>query len=143
MGLQRLHVRGVDVPVAQANEFPEHVQVNIAELVDVHSCHAGPELAQLFPQRSGPWRVLEAGEIELLLSHPSGVIEMYVGRRDLDRPSVQLRTDGVLRSPAAKEYNAGSRLYGLVGSELLWAMDMAAVGQGMQNHLSAQLKRVG
>ena len=66
---------------------------------------------------------------------------MYVGRRA--RPRIELRTDGVMRSPAAKEYNAGHRMYGLVNSDLLWAMDMAAVGQPMQSHVSAQLKRVG
>jgi len=91
----------------------------------------------------GIWRPLDDGEIELLLTHPTGVLEMYVGRRDPDRPSVQLRTDGVLRSPAAKEYNAGTRMYGLKDSELLWVMDMAAVGQPLQSHVSAQLKRVG
>lgn len=91
----------------------------------------------------GIWRPLENGEIELLLTHPTGVVEMYVGRRDPDKPAVELRTDGVLRSPAAKEYNAGSRMYGLKDSQLLWVMDMAAVGQGLQSHVSAQLKRVG
>jgi len=91
----------------------------------------------------GFWRVLENGEIELLLTHPTGVIEMYVGRRDPARPAIQLSTDGVLRSPAAKEYNAGARMYGLVDSQLAWVMDMAAVGQALQSHVSAQLKRVG
>ena len=91
----------------------------------------------------GFWRVLDDGEIELLLSHPTGVVEMYVGRRDPAKPVVELRTDGVLRSPAAKEYNAGVRMYGLVESQLAWVMDMASVGQPMQSHVSAQLRRVG
>jgi hypothetical protein len=90
----------------------------------------------------GFWRVLEVGEIELLLTHPTGVVELYVGQRDPAKPAINLRTDGVLRSPAAKEYNAGTRMYGLAQSQLFWAMDMAAVGQGMQSHASAQLKRV-
>jgi hypothetical protein len=91
----------------------------------------------------GFWRVLDNGEIELLLTHPTGVVEMYVGRRDPAKPTVELRTDGVLRSPAAKEYNAGTRMYGLKDSQLLWVMDMAAEGQSLQSHVSAQLKRVG
>jgi hypothetical protein len=103
---------------------------------------AGKKLRPLASEL-GFWRVLEDGEIELLLTHPSGILEMYVGRRELGKPALNLRTDGVLRSPAAKEYNAGSRMYGLVDSQLFWAMDMAAVGQGLQSHLSAQLKRVG
>lgn len=91
----------------------------------------------------GFWRPVEGGEIELLLAHSTGVVEMYVGRRDPAKPAIELRTDGVLRSPFAKEYNAGSRMYGLVDSDLLWVMDMAAVGQPLQSHVSAQLKRVG
>jgi hypothetical protein len=43
----------------------------------------------------------------------------------------------------AKEYNAATRLYGLVEGDLMYTMDMAAVGEPMTPHLSAQLKRVG
>ena len=90
----------------------------------------------------GFWRPVEGGEIELLLSHNTGIVEMYVGRRDPAKPVIELATDGVLRSPAAKEYSAGKRLYGLVESQLMWVMDMAAVGQDLQSHVSATLKRV-
>lgn len=91
----------------------------------------------------GFWRVLGSGEIELLLTHPTGILEMYVGEKDPERPAVQLRTDGVLRSPEAKEYNAATRMYGYVEGQLMWAMDMAAVGHPLQSHLSARLNRVG
>jgi hypothetical protein len=47
-----------------------------------------------------------------------------------------------MRSPAAKEYTAAHRLYGLVNSNLMWVMDMAAMGQPLQSHVSAELKRV-
>jgi hypothetical protein len=66
---------------------------------------------------------------------------MYYGKMEPAR--VTLKTDSVVRSPLAKEYNAGSRLYGLVESQLFWVMDMAAMGQELQSHVSAQLKRVG
>jgi len=91
----------------------------------------------------GFWRPLDNGEIELLLTQNTGILEMYVGRRDPSKPAIEMRTDGVMRSPAAKEYNAGARMFGLVNGELLWAMDMAAVGHPLQSHASAQLKRVG
>ena len=50
----------------------------------------------------------------------------------------------VARTATAKEVTAGHRLYGLVGpdQDLAYAYDMAAVGQELQPHLSAQLKRV-
>jgi hypothetical protein len=89
----------------------------------------------------GFWRPQEdMREVELLLAHPTGVVELYYGT--MEPAKVELRTDGVLRSRHAKEYNAGSRLYGLVESQLFWVMDMAAVGQELQSHVSATLKRV-
>lgn len=92
----------------------------------------------------GFWRPVPASEdgtnVELLLTHPTGVVEMYAGVAEPAK--VELRTDGVMRSPFAKEYTAAHRMYGYVNSDLLWVMDMAAVGQPIQSHVSAELKRV-
>ena len=92
----------------------------------------------------GFWRVVPAGpdgtNVELLLCHPTGFVEMYAGVTEPAR--VQLRTDGVIRSPEAKEYTAGHRMYGNVNSNLMWVMDMAAMGEPIQSHVSAELKRV-
>ncbi|MBC9955770.1 FABP family protein [Yimella sp. cx-51] len=88
----------------------------------------------------GFWRPLPDNEVELVLTHPTGIVELYYGTTSPAK--VELRTDGVLRSPHAKEYNAGARMYGYVNSNLMWAMDMAAVGEPLQSHVSAELKRV-
>jgi hypothetical protein len=79
-------------------------------------------------------------DVEVLLAHPSGIVEIYLGTADGAR--VDLATDVVARASTAKEYTAATRLYGLVEGDLLWAMDMAAVGQPLQAHSSARLKRV-
>lgn len=92
-------------------------------------------------RESGYFRPLPDGEIELLLTHPTGIVEMYVGAPKTAQ--LELRTDGVIRSPEAKGYAAGHRLYGLVNSNLLWAMDMAAMDHSLTSHVSAELKRVG
>lgn len=89
---------------------------------------------------SGFWRPQPNGEVELLLAHPTGILELYYGQ--IEPARILLKTDGVLRSPGAKEYNAATRMYGLVESQLLYAMDMAAAGQPLQSHLSARLTRV-
>ena len=89
---------------------------------------------------SGYWRAAGEGEVELLLAHPTGIVEMYYGTVEPGR--IELQTDGVIRSPHAKEYSAAKRMYGLVKSNLMWVMDMAAMGQPMTSHLSAELKRV-
>jgi hypothetical protein len=90
---------------------------------------------------TGFWRPGADGDLEVLLSHPTGYVEIYVG--SVDGPRVNLQTDLVARTPTAKEYTAGSRMYGLVEGDLMWVMDMAAMGEPMQSHVSAQLKRVG
>ena len=50
-------------------------------------------------------------------------------------------TDAVARTATAKEYVAGKRLYGYVEGDLLYAYDMAAMGQELQPHTCAQLQR--
>jgi len=79
------------------------------------------------------------GGIELLLSHPTGIVEIYYGK--VEGPKIELATDAVVRTKTAKEYVGGQRLYGLVEGDLLWTFDMAAGGQSIQPHLWARLKR--
>jgi len=79
-------------------------------------------------------------DIEAAIIHPTGVSEFYLGR--VDGPRIDLATDAVLRSANAKPYAAATRLYGLVEGHLLWAWDMAALGQSLRTHASARLERV-
>ncbi|MEH1011949.1 FABP family protein [Micromonospora sp. CPCC 206060] len=93
----------------------------------------------------GWWRPVMDGdrvtdEIEALLSTPTGVMELYIGRRT--GTQVELATDAVVRTATAKEVTAGHRLFGIVEGALLYAQEMAAVGYGLSPHLSARLIRV-
>lgn len=81
-----------------------------------------------------------ARDLEVLLTHPTGYVEIYLGR--VEGARVDLATDLVARTSTAKEYTAATRMYGLVEGDLLWVMDMAAVGQPLTAHASARLKRV-
>jgi hypothetical protein len=97
-------------------------------------------------RESGWWRAVmvdgtATGELEVLITTPTGIMEMHLGKVEGTR--VEIATDLVLRTPTAKEVTAGHRLYGIVEGALLYAQDMAAVGQGMSPHLSARLIRVG
>lgn len=78
--------------------------------------------------------------LEVLLVHPTGIVETYHG--SVDGPRVELATDLVARTRTAKEYNAAHRMYGLVEGDLLWVLEMAAVGQPLTAHASGRLKRV-
>jgi hypothetical protein len=97
-------------------------------------------------QESGFWRPVVAdgeptSEIEVLFAQPTGFLELYLGR--VDGVRIEMATDAVVRTASAKEVNAGQRLYGIVDRALLYAFEMAAVGQPMQAHLSGRLERVG
>ncbi len=76
----------------------------------------------------------------MLLAHPTGIVEVYVG--EVVFPKVELQTDLVARTETAKQVNALHRLYGLVEGDLAYAIDMAAVDQPLQPHLSARLSKV-
>jgi hypothetical protein len=97
-------------------------------------------------RETGWWRpVLVNGaatdELEVLISHPNGIQELYLGQAT-GTTKFELATDAVVRTSTAKEVSAGHRLYGIVDGALLYAYDMAAVGQPLQPHLSARLERV-
>lgn len=88
---------------------------------------------------TGFLRCRPEGRVELLLTHNTGFVEIYYGEAGDAR--MELSTDAVVRTDSAKEYTAGKRMYGYVNSELLYAYDMAAMGQALQPHLWARLQR--
>ena len=79
-------------------------------------------------------------DIEVSIVHPGGVSELYVGQ--VKGPRIDLVTDAVMRSANSKEHAASTRLYGLVENHLLWAWDIAALGQELTSHASGRLARV-
>jgi THAP4-like, heme-binding beta-barrel domain len=90
-------------------------------------------------QETGFLRCQEDGSVEMLLSHHTGVTELYYGQ--VDGAKLEVSTDAVIRTQTAKPYLAGHRLYGLVEGDLWFAMDMAAMGQELQPHLWGKLVR--
>ena len=89
----------------------------------------------------GWWRaVADTDEVEALIISPTGVMELYLGK--VDGLKVEMVTDAVVRTATAKEVAAGHRLWGIVEGALMYAFDMAAMGQPLQSHLSARLERV-
>ena len=89
---------------------------------------------------TGFWRPQPDGKVEVLLAHPTGIVEIYLG--EISGTRIDLATDVVARTETAKPVTAGKRLYGKIGDDLAYAYDMAAMGQELQPHLSAQLKWV-
>jgi THAP4-like, heme-binding beta-barrel domain len=90
---------------------------------------------------TGFWRPQPERRLEVLLVHPTGITEIYLG--EVTGTKIEMATDAVVRTATAKEVTAGRRLYGLVEGDLAYAYDMAAVGQPLQAHASARVKRAG
>lgn len=109
-----------------------------------------PGPAMLPPRAGNPFPDAEAVEtlrnatggfdIQASIIHPDGVSELYLG--EVNGPRIDLATDAVLRAAGSKDYTAATRLYGLVEGHLLWAWDIAALGQELATHASARLAKV-
>ncbi|NYD40485.1 FABP family protein [Nocardioides panaciterrulae] len=88
---------------------------------------------------TGFLRAKPGGKVEFVLTHNTGFVEIWYGHADGGK--LEMVTDAVARTETAKEYVGGMRLYGNVEGDLLYAYDMAAMGQALQPHLWARLQR--
>jgi hypothetical protein len=92
---------------------------------------------------TGYLRVPQPGHIELVLAHPSGITEIEVGTYSVtgDLIEMQMSTTSVGLTPSAKKVTALGRSFRIDGDELSYTVQMGAVGQPLQDHLSAVLHR--
>lgn len=99
---------------------------------------------------SGYWRPLPDNGVELLLAHPSGRVEVWLGRVEVSSiedarvtgAKMELTTDAIVRTESGEDVTAGQRLYGLVGGRLLSTYDMAAHGHPMANNLAIAMEPI-
>ncbi|MBA2730168.1 MAG: FABP family protein [Euzebyaceae bacterium] len=118
----------------------------------VSFCHNGKPMLAYTQQtwHAGDGRSLhaEAGyfrgfgdtRVEVVLAHPTGVVEVYAG--EVFATSLRLRTSTVVGTPTAKPVEALERDIDVDGDTLRYAIRMAAVGQPLTHHLAAELHRV-
>jgi hypothetical protein len=92
---------------------------------------------------TGFLRVPQPGRVELVLAHPSGITEIEVGTYSVsgDRIEVELATTAIGLTPSAKEVTALGRSLRVDGDELSYTVRMRAMGQPLQDHLAAVLRR--
>ncbi|SDC72966.1 protein of unknown function [Rhodococcus tukisamuensis] len=112
--------------------------------LDVDGQYTGPDLRE-----SGFWRVSGDGipgsvdeeTVELLLTHASGVVELYYGQA-LTQSSWELATDVVIRSKHGALVGGAKRLYGIVeGGDLAYVEERILADGPLKPHLSARLSR--
>ena len=100
---------------------------------------------------SGYLRHPAVGQIELVVSQPTGVTEVHTGTitthgtthgtTDSTTTVLTLRAMSVACTPTAKEVTAVERTWRLRGDLLSYEVSMAAVGQPLTLHLQTTLER--
>ncbi|MDH6280699.1 FABP family protein [Prescottella agglutinans] len=112
--------------------------------LDADGAYVGPD-----QRESGYWRVAGDGipgstneeVIELLLTHASGVVELFYGQA-LTQSSWELATDVVIRSESGELIGGAKRLYGIVdGGDLAYVEERVVADGPLEPRFSARLSR--
>ena len=95
---------------------------------------------------TGYWRLIGGTEVEVVLSHPTGIQELLLGSLTTvdggEGLVLDLRSQSMVGTPSAKEVTEVARRFEVAGDELRYDVAMAAVGLPLTHHLSASLRRV-
>lgn len=85
---------------------------------------------------------LPGGLPELVIAQPTGIVEVHAG--DLDGQCLSLRSTAVALTPSAAAHRITdvARTIEVDGDVLRYELAMAAVGEPLQVHLTAELTRV-
>lgn len=134
-----------DYPTIEPFEYFEELvfsHVGKPFLVYGHRTSAADDGRPLHAE-TGYLRVPQPGHIELVLAHPSGIAAIELGTYSVSDEVVRLElaTATIGLTPTAKEVTAIARSFVLNGDELSHALRMAAVGQPLQDHVAALLRR--
>jgi len=90
----------------------------------------------------GYWRCPGGGSsVEVVLTHPFGIVEVQEGT--FDGSAFALKATSLGATTTAKDVTAVERRFMLDGDRLSYDVAMAAVGQPLTAHLTAELRRVG
>jgi hypothetical protein len=89
---------------------------------------------------TGFWRPKADATVEVIITQPEGVAEVYVGR--VQGAKIELSTDVVVRTVTADVATTGGhRLYGNVEHDLLFTYDRGTADADLQPYLWARLQR--
>ncbi len=102
-----------------------------------------PETGAPMHAETGYLRVPRTGSIEIVMAQPTGLAEIYEGAVvGGDAPLViDVRSTSIGSTTSAKEVTITERTISVTGDVLQYTFRMAAVGEALQHHLSAALRR--
>lgn len=100
-------------------------------------------LAEPLHAETGYWRCPTPDTVEVVLAHPTGLVEVQEGgidRRD-DETHISISSTSITGTGTAKRVDAVGRVFRLHDGGLTYRVSMAAVGLPLQHHLAAELRR--
>lgn len=88
-------------------------------------------------------RVPSPDRAELVVAHPMGITEIQEGTLAVHGPTIEmtLRATTIGLTASAKDVTALGRSIRVDGDELTYTLTMGALGQPLQHHLAATLRR--
>jgi nitrobindin-like protein len=88
-------------------------------------------------------RVPSPGRVEWVLAHPTGITEIQEGTLTVDGATIvmELTATSIGLTASAKDVTALGRSIRVDGDELVYTLRLGAVGQPLQHHLAATLRR--
>lgn len=118
---------------------------SLSWVVDEHNNRIGRSATE-----SGYWRPRPDNGVELLLAHPAGRVEVWLGSVEVTAieaarvtgARMELTTDAVVRTESGDDVRAGQRLYGFVGGKLLSTYDAAEDGRPLANRLAISMEPI-
>jgi THAP4-like, heme-binding beta-barrel domain len=92
---------------------------------------------------TGYIRMPSPGRVEWVLAHPTGITEIQEGTLSVSGATIEmdLNATAIGLSASAKHVTALSRSIRVTGDELTYTVRMGAMGQPLQHHLAATLRR--
>jgi hypothetical protein len=100
-----------------------------------------PEKKHAMHGEAGYFRPLENGGIEIVVAQPTGIVEIQEGV--VEGTTIRARSTLVATTTTAKDVTGLERTIEVEGDVLRYDVNMAAVGQPLQHHLHAELRRIG
>lgn len=94
---------------------------------------------------TGYWRLIDGHDVEVVLSHPTGILEQLLGSFEAGTAEgdvIDLTSSAISLTPTAKSVTEVTRRFVISGDVLTYQMSMAAVGEPLTHHLAAELHRV-
>lgn len=137
--------RGVgDYPTIEPFEYLEEVTIgHVGKPFLTYAQRTRSEDGRPLHAETGYIRMPRPGRVELVLAHPTGVTEIEEGSLTDDGGLlvIDLASTSIGLTSSAKPVAALERWIRVAGDELHYNLQMGAVGQALQHHLTATLFR--